>query len=1024
MTSVARAEAGLSSSRLRRIAASSWFPPMLAGIIAIAAGAALPLAPVEQSRVDISWPVVDGATESTTLLLTNQTPHTLEVAFSGEAARAAASAGGTVLATIRPGAPNADTTGLVVTADEAAVTIATGGEDWSWPIVATDRWEVHSSIHGTAITRNGHVVADSDTLPPQVDALITDAEGIPAADLSVRSQIVDDSNSRPTIGKVALLVVLLVALVMVMVMLHRDDRVRGHGVGSNRSPGRTPFTQRARRRLTRALRSLSPADAVIVILLTAWVFIGPMTDDDGYYAAMAYNATEAGYVGNYFQMFNQTFTPFTWLWQFFDVWQHVGGRSPVWLRVPSLVFAIVGWFVSRSILNRLLVGRGWVFTEASRLLLALVTFVWWASYSIGARPESFAAMAAIVVIALLWRAHRTRRLVPAAIAVGIAGLSFAAHPIGIVAAAPVILAIPTLWVIARDGSPLSAAVARTIAVASTSTVALFAAFNDGTLSDMLTGQKRFALVETPLSWVDEFRRYSLLWADIPMGSFARRSVVLVGLVLLVWFVVFAIWSRRASPFAKPAPLSLVGWSFALSFILMWITTSKWTHHFGALASVGPLFIVAMCVGIPRLIAQVRGSDSRLPAWLAPVALASVVPAMILSMRGPDWWAYEWGEGDGIGNRGRPAVLGISLGEDVVWAALAVVILAVSLILVRRRLGSSKAPAALYGLTALVAVFFGAVGTDLLGTFARLATVHDGFTVSKANLQDPTGSRCLPDKAIGIWDAASGTPLTTARGTTSTQGFEPISATDVELPATARVAAWTTRGSAQGVGSLASEWYSVPDLTDDQHVGVLVSGDFSTRTRGVLNAEVRSGGKTETIPLVDSAPRSGWTTLLIPTPAGGSTVELRILAEDISAADGADVSVSAPAIADKTTLHDVATPGAPTAVGWTQAFWFPCDRPMTIARGVIEPPVFATTYGPNGIDNIWIGSRGGSLAGVQRLALVNTPATGVGQTLNNTWGRVHLFEFPTASHAYDLTQTWVTAPGWRSAFDPASQLIVD
>lgn len=75
--------------------------------------------------------------------------------------------------------------------------------------------------------------------------------------------------------------------------------------------------------------------------------------------------------------------------------------------------------------------------------------------------------------------------------------------------------------------------------------------------------------------------------------------------------------------------------------------------------------------------------------------------------------------------------------------------------------------------------------------------------------------------------------------------------------------------------------------------------------------------------------------------------------------GADVSVTAPALVRETTLRGRSVPEAPTAVGWTQAFWFPCDRPMTIARGVIEPPLFATAYEGDGIDNVCAVPRGGS-----------------------------------------------------------------
>lgn len=1027
MTSATAERARASVSRVRRVLASAWFAPIVVGAIAIAAGVALPLAPVQQSEVHVAWPEAGAATESTTLLLTNQTPHSIDVAFTGRAAGAAAESGGTVLATIRPDSPDAESTGLVISATPSTVTFATSGRSWSWPVAGSDEWRLHSTIHGLEIFRNGEVVqSDPGILPPQVDALLTDSAGLSADALSAHLQLVDDSNDRPTPVKVLLIAILVIALALVLIALRRDDRRRL--AGSRPVEGATPavgLAGRVRDRIVTIARSLTPADAVLVGTLTLWIFIGPMTDDDGYYSVMSYNAAEAGYVGNYYQMFNQTFTPFTWVWQAMDLWQTIGGRSPVWLRVPSLICAIVAWFVSRTILNHFLRHARWGAAEAARLLLAVVTVVWWGSYAIGVRPESFPAMATVIVIALLWRVHSTRRLTPAAVAVAVAALAFAVHPIGLVSAVPLVLAIPMMWRVAREGSRLSTAIARTVAVASASTIALLAAFGDGTVNDMLTGQQRFALVEQPLTWADEFRRYEFLLTDIPMGSFARRSVVLVGLVLLVWFIVFTVWSRRVAPFSPPRPFSLIGWSFGASFIVMWITTSKWTHHFGALASVGPLFIVLMCVVVPRLVSERLGVGGRLPWWLAPLAIASTIPAMILSLRGPDWWAYDWGQGAGIGNRGRPEVWGVTLANYVAWALLAAIIIVGTLLLAHRRRNSSRAPEALFGVVAIVGVFFGMTGTYLVGTFVWLASPsHQGFTVGKALLADPTGSECLTDDAIKLWDVVTGTPLPAVADSTRAVGFTSLSGREA-LPTGTSVEGWTTNSAPDGIGNLRTPWYAVPPLARSERVGVLVSGDFVTGTQGVLHAEFRSGAAVVDVDITDSGLRPGWTTLLVPVPAHlqeASDLEVRVLAEDVSSLPGANISVTAPAVVHETTLLERSTPNAPTAVAWTQSFWFPCDRPMTIARGLIEPPQFATTYGDAGIDAIWGTQRGGSLAGVQRLASVNTPATGLGDTLAGTWGRVHFFAYPTKPDAYDLTQTWVTTPGWRSAFDPASQLV--
>lgn len=1011
------------ASRWRRLVARRWFAPAAAGVIAIAAGAALPLAPVEQSEVYVTWPAAGEQVESTTLLLTNQTPHSLEVTFSGEAALSVAD-GGTVFSTIRADAADAGVNGLVASVSGDVLTVETGGSEWSSSVATSDQWRIVSTIHGLQVLRDGTTLHDdSAILPPQVDALLTDAVGLDAEAMSARLQLVDDTDNRPTPLKVGLIAVCVIALVLMLMTLRRDDDARP--TASRRA--RAPAAVAARPALLRRVaRSLSTADILVVGLLTLWIFIGPMTDDDGYYSVMAYNADVAGYVGNYFQMFNQTFTPFTWIWQFFDLWQQAGGRSPVWLRVPSLVFALVGWFVTRWLLQRMLGGMRWLLAEGVRLLLAVVTFVWWASYAIGARPEAFVAMATVVVVALLVRAYDARRLVPAALAVAMAAWSFATHPIGIVSAAPLLVSVPMLWRIARENSSIRVAAARTIAVASSSAVALLAAFNDGSLYDMITGQRRFSLVEQPLTWVNEFRRYGLLFADIPMGSYARRAVVLVGVVLLIWFVVFVLWSRRVGPFADPVPLSLVGWSFAVSFLLMWITTSKWTHHFGSLASIGPLFIVAVSVVVPRLVVRQLGRGSRIAPWLMPAAVVSLVPPMIVALQGPDQWAYDWGSQ--WARPSRPEVFGVSLANYAAWTLLTVLIIGGMWLGARRLAGSWRSPATLHGVGVIVAVFFAMTGGYLAASFVWTSSpLYDGFSVGKAYLADPTGSQCMTDRNVRLWDAATGSPLSSADASARADGFEDVADAAMALPRSATgLGAWTTAGT-EGVGSLTTGWYRLPELTDDQRVAVLSAGDFATGTVGSLTAEFRdSSGGTTDVPVADTAVRPGWSTLTIGVPATLSQtdeVQVRLRVEDASALPGADVSVSEPVVATGATLHDIGDPDDPTAVGWTQTFWFPCDRPMQIADGVIEPPRFATTFGPDGIDAIWVLGRGGSLAGVQRLATVNTPAAGLGDAADAYWGRVHLFEYPTPAHAYELAQSWRVTPGWRSGFDPASQLVV-
>ena len=73
-----------------RLPGAAWLPLLLVAALAFISSGALALAPVEQSRVDVSWPKAGGEVQSTELVLSYQTPHTLDVTFTCAAAVSAA----------------------------------------------------------------------------------------------------------------------------------------------------------------------------------------------------------------------------------------------------------------------------------------------------------------------------------------------------------------------------------------------------------------------------------------------------------------------------------------------------------------------------------------------------------------------------------------------------------------------------------------------------------------------------------------------------------------------------------------------------------------------------------------------------------------------------------------------------------------------------------------------------------------------------------------------------------------------
>ena len=1026
-------------SLLSRITRPTLISGGIAALLAILAGGALAVAPVSVTSTTVAWPEAGSAPSSTVLLLTNQTPYTLDLDFDAAAVSAAVgTADGTVFATMQPTREDAAQLGLVVSAEGNGVTVASGGKTETVPVSAGDSFSLHSDVDGLTLARGDETVFDwPGVLPPQVDALITTADGVGAADLSARLLVVDDFNTSPTLIKYTLMVILVAALAYALFALRRDDRNnRGPLAEARPAPERRPWWRR-----------FVLADLVIVLGLAGWVFLGPMTDDDGYYANMALNYGDASYVGNYYQMFNQSFTPFTWFWQLLYFWQELGGRSPVWLRVPALLAAIIAWFLTRSFLDRALgERRGW-YRRIAHGFLALVYLAWWLPYAIGTRPEILGALGSAIALVLLARAVDRRTLLPAAFAALAAGLAFAAHPTGGVAFAPVIVAIPALWRIARRTGDVRAALLRTLGVISVGSVALLAAFADGSLHDFLTGSARFAAVETPLGWTDEAARYTFLLSDSPMGSYAKRAVVLVALVALLWFLVLWITARVQRPGAMTSRVSSAGWAFAFALLALWVTTSKWTHHFGALSVLGPLLLTVVLVLGPAQVRAVLG-DRPVPGWLPIAVVGSFLPPVIVAMKGPNEWAYAWDQfmyGEGESPRLGP----LGLDSAAVWVPLAILALVGAFLLLRRRGIRWGTPVGLFAATAFVGVFFLVSTGFLYGTFAN-ATARglSSFSVGAANLKDPLGDECLVEDAIDLWDATTGTDLaaTTGEGSAGAVRYrEPRipEAPAAELldedaltpggwpasdpPPAGSPTIWAD-SEAGLAGAHETGWYELPaQLADQQRVTVLVGGSASGDATGVV-AQVGvegAGGVTVTREswITDAADRPGWRTLIVDVNRADlkEGAVLRLIGVDGSTAPDDWFGFSAPRLVDRASMRDYVDHGSPTLVAWQSSFWFPCERPTTIADGIIEPPVYATTWADVSPDNIWVQYRGGALAGAARIATVSTPATGMVEE-GSTWGRLERLEYLYPTGGYTLEQSTRTVLGLSSPFGEASQLV--
>ena len=299
---------------------------------------------------------------------------------------------GVVLATALP-ERSREIPALVVTADAARITARVGDA-----VVVDEPVRSGACTYRAAgdagplvLTRDGTELGR--TALPQVDALIT---AVPDGGPRVTVRVDDRSASVPSALKVALMVLTAVAAVVAVTALVLLTR---------------------RRRVTRRRRRWRPvpADAGVVAVLVAWLFLAPMTHDDGWMYAMARNAEHAGFFGNYYMYRNNSYVPFTWLLSLYAEWGRLGA-APVLQRVPSLAFALVTWASVRSALRPTTTRpRAW-------WVPALLFLAWWLPFGLGTRQEASVAAALMLTVAALLAARRRSSPALLGLAVGAAAM--------------------------------------------------------------------------------------------------------------------------------------------------------------------------------------------------------------------------------------------------------------------------------------------------------------------------------------------------------------------------------------------------------------------------------------------------------------------------------------------------------------------------------------------------------------------------------------------------------------------------
>ena len=969
-------------------------------LVAVVCGLMLPFAPVVQNVPEVRWPVEVERPESTMLMLAAYQPESFSARFSCRVARAAgATPDGYLLTTMAPGAPGFEDKAFSLRVRADLLTVRSGGQDIvAEPLPPGDcSYEVRGDAASVQVSRDGLVLGqlrprfgeadpdevrntppDSEPAPkpisalPDVDVLSTSLTALPGAtpaDLDVRVTADDRYASTPTGLKRGLITAAILAVTLggiattaSILLARRKERQRAPAA-LGLPP--TPWWARIDRIVLARVRTWRPrlVDAVVVVALWSWLYLAPLTDDDGYYSAMAANVPYSGYVANFFQLYNQGFTPFSWPYYLLSWWQQQAGVSPVALRVPSVVLGLLTWIAIRVFVARCpglthpWRDHRWTAT-ASRIVLMVAFLAWWLPYDVGTRPEPYTAVFAAGALALVAEGVDRQRLDLLAGAVGLGSIGLMTAPTGFICLAPLLAATPTALRIIRARSTHWWEIPpRCLVVVAPGAVGAVFGFADGTFGDFARSQAIFAPVQRAKTWYLELERYgSLLDETSRFGTYAKRTAVLLCLLALVWFLMTAVVARvRELP--VPARLMLAGWSTILAFALLLPTPSKPSHHFGAIVGVGAPFLALLLVAAPGLVrSSVRAGHGKVPVPAILAAAAAAIAVIALAGHGRNRWAFMWGLGQPSW-LDYPSVKGFYFDQPEHWA-LVLVVLTLLVVLVTSFRGRGWRPwALLLAIPMLCVAAMFASTARLVADFA-LAADRTSQTYSAAgdSWRDPAATRCGAEQAIDVltpqrFALAPVAPVPEAFDEPPDQAFLrdaylPTSPPPAGLPRGLPV--WGSfsapvegRSPDARTGSFTTEWFRLPPgPTNAVAITTEVSGRLGDGNG--LTVEFGRPGPGAMVPLgarevEETSDDTAWRAVDVTesaTPPADATL-VRLTATDGTTNTGGWLALSAPLFQRWAPMPTALARDGVYTVAWENSFLFPCLRQPVQQNGITQ-----------------------------------------------------------------------------------------
>ncbi len=1030
--------------RLARVVA------VIAGLLGTVLAAATPVLPVNQTTAQLNWPE-NGTFNSVEAPLIGYVATELNVTIPCQAAAGLAgpqNPGKTVLlSTVPKQAPKAVDRGLLIQrANDDLVLVVRNVPVVTAPlsqVLGPTCQRLTFTAHADRVTAEfvGLTQGPNAEHPgsplrgersgydfrPQIVGVFTDLAGPAPPGLSFSATVDTRYSSSPTTLKLGAMILGVVLTGLALVALHVLDTADG---------------TKHRRFLPARWWSVGALDALVILVLVWWQFVGANTSDDGYILTMARVSEHAGYMANYYRWFGTPEAPFGWYYDLLALWAHVSTAS-IWMRLPTLAMALTCWWViSREVIPRL--GHAVKINRTAAWTAAGMFLAVWLPLNNGLRPEPIIALGILLTWCSVERAVATSRLLPVAVACIVGALTLFSGPTGIASIGALLVAVGPLRTILHRRSKRFGLLPLLAPILAAATVTAILIFRDQTLASEMQASMLKRAVGPSLSWFDEHIRYERLFMASPDGSVARRFAVLALVLALAISVAMSLRKGRIPGTAAGPSRRIIGITI-ISFFAMMFTPTKWTHHFGVFAglagSLGALAAVAVTATSMR---------SRRNRTVFAAAVLFLVALSFASVNG--WWYVS-----SFGVPWSNAFPAWKYAFATVLLGLTVVVLLMGAWFNFVATGNGP-PRTRFGARAAGVVQSPlAIATWLLVTFEVVSLTlamtdqYPAWSVGRSNLQALTGKSCgLAEDVLVELDPDAGmlppvtAPVADALGAGLSEAFTPngipadvradpvmerpgdrsfvsedeqntsnqagteggttpapgINGSRAQLPyyldpaRTPVLGSW--RSGIQVPAMLRSGWYRLPAKDQRDKAGPLLvvsaAGRFDpheVQLQWATDDGAASGHAGGSFQFADVGASPAWRNLRLALSAIPSTAtQVRLVVNDEDLAPQHWIAVTPPRIPQLRTLQDVVGSNDPVFLDWLVGLAFPCQRPFGHQNGVDETPkwrILPDRFGAEANSPVMDNNGGGPLGITELLVKPTTVASYLKDDWARDWG---------------------------------------